>query len=212
MRLFPSRTHCVKNIQSFPETDSTQLTQIWQAMGDQHLQWRASGVQEHVVGLLRRWQAYRNQPAPRNDGFLEQLSEDQAIVDALSTIINDVRKTTSLSAILQQKEAIETLYTFLKSHMLRDGTPTRIVTVSKALLMISGFTLAFDSVVLQQIKKSNSNMIACSGVWPFCLFLETLQFVACEQSAWEHDNGPMSELLPAVPIGQIMDRILWRSI
>lgn len=96
--------------------------------------------------------------------------------------------------------------------MLQNGTPARIVTVSKALLMISGFTLGFDSVVLQRIKKSNPNMLACSGVWPFCLFLETLQYVASEQSAWEHDNGLMSELLPAVPIGQVMDRIIWRSV
>ena len=147
-----------------------------------------------------------------NDGFLQQLSEDQSTVAALSTIINDYRMTTSMATILQHREAIETIYTFLKSCMLQNGTPARIVTVSKALLMVAGFTLAFDSVILQRIKKSNPNMLACSGVWPFCLFLETLQFVASEQSSWEQDNGQMSDLLPAVPIGQVMDRILWSSV
>ena len=95
--------------------------------------------------------------------------------------------------------------------MLCDNVPARIVTVSKALLMISGFTPALDSVVLARIKKSNPNMLSCPGVWPFCLYYETLQFVSSEQRAWEDVNGPMSELLPGVPIGQLMDRILWRE-
>jgi hypothetical protein len=211
MRLFPSRTQCIKNIQCFPETDATRLAQIWTALVNEPLTLQIVEVQDQILALLRRWKAFRNQPAPRNDRFLQELTEDQTVVDALAIIINAARTSTSLAAILENEKAIETTYNFLKYHMLQNGTPTRIVTVSKALLMISGFTLAFDSEVLKRIKKSNSNMLTCSGVWPFCLFLETLQFIATEQSAWEQDNGRMIELIPSVPIGQVMDRILWPS-
>ncbi len=34
--------------------------------------------------------------------------------------------------------------------------------------------------------------------------MKPFNLLAPQQSAWEHDNGPMSELLPAVPIGQMM--------
>ncbi len=212
MSLFPNRRRCIRNINAFPETDAAELAQIWQALGNQHVHRQVIEVEQQILVLLNRWQAFRNQRAPRNDGFLQQLSENQPVVQALSTIIDSTRATTSLATILQQRESIETVYNFLQSNLLQHQIPARIVTVSKAFLMISGFTPAFDSVILERMRRSTPDVLARPGVWPFCVFLETLEFVAREQSVWEQENGRMSELLPAVPIGQVMDRILWRSV
>jgi hypothetical protein len=212
MRLFPSRTQCVRNIRGFPESDASELAEIWQALGQSATEGTLIQLGPKVLHLLRRWQAYRNQPSPRNESFIQELVQDSQTLEALSTLIQSSRTTTSLASILGHRQEIERVYNFLKEHMLQDRTPARIVTVSKALLMLAGFTPALDSVVLDRIKKSNPNLLACPGVWPFCLYYETLQFVSSEQTIWEGANGPISKLLAGVPIGQMMDRILWRRL
>lgn len=210
MPLFPNRTTALRQIGNFPEEDANSLAFIWQTLSNRPLQDAICDVQPQVTTLLRHWKAYRNQPSPRNDSFLEELSHHQATLDALSVILNATRDTTNLTSILHHRESIELVYNFLKCHMLQGGIPARIVTVSKALLMVSGFSVGLDSFLRNRIKSSDSNMLTCSGVWPFCLYFETLNFVAREQAAWEHHSGLMSALQPAVPIGQLMDRILWR--
>ena len=211
MRLFPSRAQCVRNIRQFPQRDASELAEIWQAFGRLPTQDFLIELEGKVSRLLRRWQAYRNQPSQRNERFLQELVHDTQTWEAFSTLVQSSRAATNLTAALEQKDAIETVYDFLKGHMLQNRIPARIVTVTKVLLMVLGFTPAFDSVVLKQIKKANPNVLACPGVWPFCLYYETLQYVSNEQVSWEARNGRMSELLPGVPIGQIMDRILWRE-
>lgn len=211
MALFPNRIQCLRNIQRFPRKDAVQLAGIWSKLRDSITPDAISPLQSDVLVLLKRWQAYRNQPSPRNDCFLEELFEDSSTRTAFSEVVQKTSTTTRLLSILERKDAIATVYTFLKDRMLRDHGPARIVTVSKGMLMICGFTPAFDSVVLNRIRQYNRNLLAHPGVWPFSVFQEILEFLAAEQQAWEDRNGPMSDLLPGVPIGQLMDRILWRQ-
>jgi hypothetical protein len=136
------------------------------------------------------------------------LAKIKAVRESLFRLVDVTYRSGSLRSILRLGSDIEAVYEFLKARMLRN-VPARIVTVSKALLMIGGFSPGFDTNVLAAIRKSNPYILAASGVWPYCLFQEHLEFLASQQTAWEKQNGRMKDLRPGVPIGQIMDRILW---
>lgn len=129
-------------------------------------------------------------------------------------IVEVTEITGKLSSILTEEDSIQRVYNQLeRSIFLAKDEPARIVTVSKALLMIAGFTPGLDSNVLRAIHRANPFMLACPGVWPFCLYGETLRYLASEQDEWEKENGSMISLDKAVgtSIGQIMDKILLES-
>lgn len=207
--LFPNLTTIRRRIRSFPNNDSIVLSEIWDLLGQNQID--VHSVQEKILRTLRRWQAYRNQIGQKNENFVEQMFANQEISESLFNLINISRNNYSLNYILNTYEGdIDKIFNWLVHNMFLNDVPARIVTVSKTLLMLSGFSLALDSVVLKLIHNENKFLLCCSGVWPYCLYSETLKFVAQEQIAWEqHYNLSMNQLLPNVPIGQIMDRALW---
>ncbi len=210
MNLFPDKTECVRLINKWEKdfvNDATSLSKIRNQLYQTHSASSIEGVQPDALRLVGKWGGYRYKHGGRNDNVFASLASDTSIVGSLFDVI-DVTKTSSLDSILKRRNSIENIYNFLKDNMLRNGK-ARIVTVSKALLMLAGFAPALDSQVLEKLHQSNPDLLTCSGVWPFCLYFETLQFIAEEQKKWEAKNGPMGSLEPAIPIGQVMDRILW---
>ncbi len=214
MALFPNPERCARNIQAFQRKyprDVAQLSELWQALSAQQTPDVFENVQPAFIKLLGRWQGYRNQ-LTKNAGILTELAENNAVLAALTDLICLVQRTSSLSEILERKESIRVLFDFLKYNLLQRHVPARIVTVSKSMLMLSGFSVGFDSKVLQQIKRASPYALAVSGVWPFCLYFDMLEYIASEQQAWETQYArSMQALLPNVQIGQVMDRILWRD-
>ena len=214
MRLFPSRKHCAQNIRAFHKknpNDVSDLSTLWQKLTKEQTPDTLTDAQGDLLKLLKRWQAYRNQPSRRNEAVLENLLEDQGALTALRDLIHTTQATSDLTRILEHKAQINAVFDFFKAYSLQDGVPARIVTVSKAMLMTCGFTVGLDSKVLERIRQANPYSLTCPGVWPFCLYFETLQYIAYEQRMWEEENGSMNHLLECLPIGQIMDMILWRN-
>ncbi|MCL4540324.1 MAG: hypothetical protein M1378_12150 [Bacteroidetes bacterium] len=214
MRLFPSRKHCAQNIRAFHKknpNDVSDLSTLWQKLTREQTPDTLSDAQGDLLKLLKRWQAYRNQPSRRNEAVLEDLLKNQGALTALRDLIQATQATSDLTRILEHKTQINAVFDFFKARSLQDDVPARIVTVSKAMLMTCGFTVGLDSKVLGRIRKANPYLLACPGVWPSCLYFETLQYIANEQRMWEEENGPMHDLLEGFPIGQIMDMILWRN-
>lgn len=205
--LFPDKATCLRQVNKFPKKDSDLLEEIWKSLVQQHNTTVLQTVEPKVVRRLSAWQAYRNQRSQRNDHFLSKLAGTKAVTNSLFKLV-DATQSGSLHSVISFEKEMELLYNFLKQHMLEHGY-ARIVTVSKALLMIAGFSLGLDTKILTRLRTVNPNLVAASGVWPFCLYQEHLRFIADQQLAWERLNGRMSDLSPGVPIGQIMDRILW---
>ena len=77
------------------------------------------------------------------------------------------------------------------------------------MLVLLGCTVGFDSKVREAIAIANPNLDVPYGVWTFEHFINVQLYIADEQVKWETSNGLMANLLPGVPIGQIMDRILF---
>lgn len=207
--LFPKPKICKSRIENFPNMDSVVLAEIWDLLGQNRID--VHSIQEKILKTLRRWQAYRNQIGTKNEKFVEQIFANQEILDSLFRLISISRIDYSLNNILNTHESdIEKIFNWLVHNLFLDDIPARIVTVSKTLLMLSGFSIGIDTVVRRLIHIENNFLLTCSGVWPSCLYIDTLKFIAQEQIAWEQNyNQPMNVLLPNVPIGQIMDRILW---
>lgn len=96
-------------------------------------------------------------------------------------LVDVTNRSGSLRYVVQLEKEMELVYNFLKEHML-EHAPARIVTVSKALLMVAGFSPGFDTRVLEAIGKANPYILAAPGVWPFCLYKEHLEFMAGQQA------------------------------
>jgi hypothetical protein len=209
--LFPTPEICKTRIINFPKKDSEILVKIWDMLNNNHIDVRS--VQENVLRTLRRWQAYRNQQGQKNENFIEQIFNNKTISNSFHNLINVSRNCYSLNNILKTNESdIEKIFIWLVQNLFLNNVPARIVTVSKTLLMLSGFSVALDSVVLKLIHDENKFLLTCSGVWPFCLYLDTLKFISQEQIDWEQKyNQQMIFLLTNTPIGQIMDRVLWQQ-
>jgi len=205
--LFPDKSVCVSRVNRFARREDRLLKQIWNPIVQGHNAVALRKAETDVVYNLNRWQAYRNQHGQANVRFLSDLTRSKAVTNSLFKLV-DATESGRLCSILYHDKELELVYDFLKEHMLQ-GAYARIVTVSKALLMIAGFSVGFDTKILDKLRVANPNLVAASGVWPFCLYRGHLQFIADQQSAWERRNGSMQALLPDVPIGQIMDRILW---
>jgi hypothetical protein len=207
--LFPDLDIAQNRIVNFPTRDSEVLANMWGLLDNENPD--LEGLQNKLSSTLRRWQAFRNQIGQKNEHFISAIFSNPNLSNSLRSIINTSKEHYSLEYILNHSEQdIKIMYDWLVRNLFSTDTPARIVTVSKTLLMLTGFSIALDSVVLKLIKRENKYLPCCSGVWPFCLFLECLQFVASEQIKWERDNKiEMKTLLPNVPIGQIMDRMLW---
>lgn len=217
MPLFPNPQQCQSRLNRFPPKDAEALRGIRKHLtngfNNDNLLASLADVQTDVLRTLGRWGAYRNQGGSRNTHFLEALIANDPIGSAFSTVFGATLQTTDLALLLNEhRTAIDQLYHFLRTSMLLDQVPARIVTISKALWVITGFSVGLDSRVLKKIKMAKPYALTCPGVWPFCLYWETLEIIASEQQVWEHQYGrPLSELLPGVPIGQVMDRILWTA-
>jgi hypothetical protein len=207
--LFPD-IHIFQNrIINFPQRDSEILNELWNLLSQNPINIQL--VQEKILRTLRRWQAYRNQQGQKNEHFVQQMFNNPEICNSILSLINTSRNNYSLNHILTNNENdIEKIFNWLVQNLFLDNIPARIVTVSKALLMLCGFSIALDSVVLKLIHRENKFLLTCSGVWPFCLYSNTLKFISQEQINWEaHYNQQMSNLINNTPIGQIMDRGLW---
>lgn len=215
MPLFPEKSKCEKKIEKFNKgiktsKDSQDLEYVFGQMLRYQNAATLFDVQPIVLNLLGRWGAYRYKPANKaNKHFLEFLASKDSIVTTLFDIVNLVAKANELQEILKSKRHIEQIYNFLRESLLLGEIPARIVTVSKTMLIITGLSPGLDSRVLKAIKLSTPQALACPGVWSFHLYFEHLEFVAKEQIEWEKSCGSMRKLLPDIPIGQIMDRILW---
>ena len=209
MPLFPNIEQCQLAIQQFPEDQAQALHGIHQHLIQNRTNQGLIDIEGKVLRLLGGWGAFRGQRARRNEHFLQALVRNEQAVTSLFHVLDLSANNGGLTAILDHHQRIQPLYDSLTSVLLMNEVPARIMTVSKSLLMLTGFTVGFDSRVLLRIRQANPFVLTCPGVWPFCLFLETLRFIASEQDEWERANGPMSGLLQGVPIGQIMDRILW---
>jgi hypothetical protein len=220
--LFPNKSKCevlIKQFESRKKTkrDCDELAKLWGIMvglrEDSSQQFPE--VQDRVSKMLGRWNAFR--PYSREErkvDFLKPLDEDRETKEALRQIIQRTQETEDLSEVLEKERgSIERLYNFLQHAFLINSKPARIVTVSKALLMLCGFSPGFDSNVLRALKQSNRDLLACPGVWPFCVYFEALKYIADEQKFWEQSEGcPLTALrsnYQCVPIGQLIDRILF---
>jgi len=219
MPIFPKKTESRRLLRQYCSASERarirceRLKRIWRQIAERHSRKVLLQIQPEVLSNLGRWQAYRYRYGPRNETFLKDLGNSPSRY-ALFRLVTVTHTSGSLHAVLKEKSALETVYEFLKKKMILEEKPARIVAISKALLMIGGFSPGFDSAVSQVIKSHNPYLLICPGVWPFCVYYEALQFLADEQNSWEKKNGPMLDLLSQsekgnVPIGQIMDRILW---
>lgn len=167
----------------------------------------------NIVRRLGNWHAFRYRHSELNRKFLSVLDIPE-VKNAWLRIVEVTEETRKLSSILKEEDSIQRVYDHLeRSIFLAKDEPARIVTVSKTLLMIAGFTPGLDSNVLRAIHRANPFMLACPGVWPFCLYDETLRYIASEQDKWEKENGSMIALDKAVgtSIGHITDKILFES-
>ena len=148
--LFPNLTICRKRINNFPTKDSDILSELWKLLGQNQID--VPLVQEKILKTLRSWQEYRNQPGQKNENFVVQILDNREISNSFYKLINISRIDHSLIQILNENENdIDIIYTWLVHNLFLYGIPSRIVTVSKTLLMLTGFSLALDSVVLRQI-------------------------------------------------------------
>lgn len=227
MSLFPEPNECRKRLERFSNNwpGNVRLlneihSQITNAIS-QNLQQRGHtliGINENVLRLLQSWSAFRNS-GQRNDNFLPDVV---AVDDGVNIgIIYEITRTTnehadssdSLGKILDERHGgIEKVYNCFREKLLFHNPRARIVTISKALLIICGFAVGFDTKVNKAINNSKIEAFAASGVWPFWMYFENLKAVAEEQTRWERRyDEKMCDLLPGTPIGQIMDRILWIS-
>ena len=211
-QLFPDIAKGRRKIKQFETKDPRSFKELplfWNRLVTEQTPEMLKSLEPDIISLLSSWHAYRNQPAPHSNDFLTKLVEDPSKRDNLFSLVNVANTSASLSDILNRRKEMESVYNFLNESMLEHGVPARIVTVSKALLMVAGFSIGFDGIALKILKKANPSLLACPGVWPFDLYHEHLTFVADQQSSWETKNGKMGELIPGTPIGQIMDRIIW---
>ena len=209
--MFPKKARCRRKIEQFQE-QAPSLDEIWSLIQKSPNKTDTlKEVESRTVTLLGLWGAYRYRHGPRNERFLTQLFSHKHVANAFFEIVSVTKRTGRLHSILKHEDAINALYDFMKCSIFSAKEPARIVTVSKALLMVAGFSVGLDSSVLEKIKLANPYALACPGVWPFCLYFETLEFLADQQEIWESKYGPMVNLCPGVPIGQVMDRVLWES-
>jgi hypothetical protein len=209
MPLFPNIEQCQLAIHNFPQDQAQILNGVFHDLVQNGNNQALLDVETRVVRLLKRWNAHRGQRAPLNVNFVQSLIQNDQAVASLFEIVNVTSNTTSLNLILGHEQSIRLLYDSLKALLLSNDVPARIMTVSKCLLMLTGFTVGLDTRVRKKIQQAYPYALTCSGVWPFYLYLETLKLIAIQQDEWQQHNGSMSNLLPGVPIGQIMDRILW---
>ncbi len=212
MNLFPSIDECRSAINRFPVDESQTLNEIHQHLIANNNGQGLLDVEPKVFRLLRRWRAFRGQPGEKNEHFISALIDNAQFINAFFEVFNATTMASSLNQVLEHSQSIEVIYNAIKGTLLIGEAPARIVAVSKSLLMLAGFTVGFDSRVFERMRLANEYLLTCSGVWPFCLYFETLKFFAGELDTWQETNEPMTNLLPGVPVGQIMDRILWGLI
>jgi len=223
--LFPEPTECRRRLGDFSEKwpeNVRLLNEIHRKITDaidQDVQQKRqilSDINRDVLGLLQRWSAFRG-GGRKNENFLPDVVAVDGGVNV--EIIYEIARTTnehedSLGEILNERQdGIKKVYNCFREKLLLNNPRARIVAISKALLIICGFSVGFDTErVNKAINNSKIEAFAAPGVWPFWMYFGNLKAVAEEQTRWESRyNERMCDLLTGTPIGQIMDRILWTS-
>lgn len=214
MALFPEPQECQQRIIAWDQKSKGRevaaLGHIQQCLRDNQSTKGLISVQQSVVATLGRWQAVRGRKGVHiNRRFIEDFAENSNNVKLFFEIFNIVRNSSDLSEILQHRESLKQLYDEINTILLCDNVSPYIVTTSKTLLILLGLNVGVDKRVRNALK-SKFPQFAIHGVWEFDLFYELLKYLSQEARDWrERYNMPITGLIPGVPVGQIMDRILF---
>lgn len=221
--LFPSISVCKNKIKKFPAMEDygfySELKKA--SKNEEKLKAKLCEISEKFVKRLGDWGAYRNQPdRERNENFLNDVSKFQMFLYSLSKLIDLTSRYKNLLKFQEHELAtsyLEDIYDKLRDHLFKNKKPARIVTLSKAILLLTGIGPAFDSIVLSKINNSNPDLLAVPGVWPFCLYDEIMYYIAEQQDIWEYKNKmKMTDLVKniqnrcSLTLGQIINIILWK--
>jgi hypothetical protein len=104
--LFPNKTTCVRRIKNFEKYDAAELEAIWRVIVT-HQDSTMRLIEQRVVHMLGRWQAYRNQRSPRNEHFLTKLVNNKHVRECLFRLVNAVEQSNSLHSVLRlEKESV----------------------------------------------------------------------------------------------------------
>jgi hypothetical protein len=210
MCLFPNYEECLTRIQNFPNNEAIILSQIRSQIANEE---NIENIQTQLLSTLGRWGAFRNQGGARNEGFLNELFNNNFLRNKFYDLFRLSISEKKLSNILLfHKEKTFIIYSYLQDSILQNNALASIMTVSKTMLMTVGTSVGFDSRVLTKINNANTSAKFNSGVWSFNLFFEALRYVALEQNKWELTYGPMKNLDDNLPTCQIIDRILWTEV
>lgn len=170
-------------------------------------------IQQELFRMLGSFQAFRNQPAPKNWNFVALLAQAPAALADFNTLFASVWKCVRLSTLLsERRRELRTAYDFTQRTILIEPKG-RIVTVSKALMMLTGCTPAYDESVLKCLKQIYGGHSWLSpGQWTCDQFIEVLSLIAADVDSWERIHGrPLISLEPIRPIGIVVDKVLFRQ-
>lgn len=215
--LFPDPKICNNKINDYNKgisqnrtaRDNCDYLTLFKLIGDEISDKNSTLISHNLIRMLGSFQAYRNQPAKRNLKFIDDLLNNQNVLRSFNRLIQARIKNNNLDDMLKNhNRAFKDAYNFTRENILMLPVG-RIVTVSKALMMLIGINPALDQKNIERINEHMEIKIK-PGQWSYNEFKEVLVFINNEIKKWEKQyNKFFASLENNMPVGVIMDKVLF---